>query len=104
MAVNVNPPKGPAIRVDGAGPPPCDRRRSDKASMRAVITVIILVLLAMLTIMAIRNPDDGAREYVIQAVLSLANIAIGYYMGSSKGSDDKTELLGAAMRRQGHDE
>lgn len=61
----------------------------------AIVTTAIFLLLAAETYIAARQDTGGNQTFtsIVELTKSLAMLAAGYWMGSSKSSADKTQAL-----------
>jgi hypothetical protein len=62
--------------------------------MAVGILVIVFLLVAALVFVPIPASGEEAAKYVLAYLLGVGNSIVGYFWGSSKGSADKTEIMG----------
>ena len=64
-----------------------------KFSTQRVVTYILLIIFAAVTAYVFYGDDQAERSTVLQTVINFTMLAIGFWLGSSKGSADKEAEL-----------
>lgn len=62
--------------------------------MAAVILEMVFVLVGLMIFVQIPETGREHAQYVLAYLLGVASTIVSYFWGSSKGSADKTELMG----------
>ena len=62
--------------------------------MAAGILVAVFLLIALIVFVPIPESGTEHAKYVLAFLLGVASTIISYFWGSSKGSADKTDILG----------
>jgi sulfite exporter TauE/SafE len=65
-----------------------------KFSTQRVVTYVLLIIFAAVTAYVFYGDDQAERSTVLQTVINFTMLAIGFWLGSSKGSADKEAELG----------
>lgn len=73
-----------------------------KFSTQRVVTYVLLTIFAVIAAHVFYGDDQAERSTVLQTVINLTILAIGFWLGSSKGSADKEAQLAAI--RTGNEE
>jgi len=71
-----------------------DRRRAldeAKFSTQKIVTLILLTIFAAVTANVLSGDDQAERSTILQTVINLAILAVGYWLGSSKGATDNSD-------------
>ena len=68
-----------------------ERRKFDgdeaKFSTQKVVTYILLLIFASVTANVLAGQDQAERSMLLQTVINLTLLAVGYWLGSSKAAD-----------------
>jgi sulfite exporter TauE/SafE len=64
-----------------------------KFSTQRVVTYVLLIIFAAVTAYVFYGDDQAERSTVLQTVINFTMLAIGFWLGSSKGSADKEAQL-----------
>lgn len=60
-----------------------------KFSTQRFVTYVVLVIFAAVTSNVMSGEDQAERSTIIQTVINFAMLALGFWLGTSKGSVDK---------------
>lgn len=74
-----------------------DRRRSTldegKLSTQRIVTYIILLIFSGVVCIVFQSKDAAERSTVLQVVVNLTMLAVGFWLGSSKAADDAVNRM-----------
>lgn len=74
------------------------RRKFDgdeaKFSTQKVVTYILLLIFAAVTANVLSQSDQAERSMMLQTVINLTLLAVGYWLGSSKAATDTNAAMG----------
>lgn len=71
-----------------------------KFSTQKTITYLLLVIFTAVSANVLMNNDQSERSMVLQTVINLTLLAVGYWLGSSKGAADSNATIGSIMHPQ----
>lgn len=75
-----------------------ERRKFDgdqaKFSTQKVVTYILLLIFASVTANVLAGQDQAERSMLLQTVINLTLLAVGYWLGSSKAATDTNAAMG----------
>lgn len=78
------------------------RRKFDgdeaKFSTQKVVTYILLLIFAAVTANVLSQSDQAERSTILQTVINLTLLAVGYWLGSSKAANDTNATMGRIAR------
>jgi hypothetical protein len=69
----------------------------EKFSTQKIVTYFLLVLFACVTVAVFWRDNDAERSTVLQTIINFTMLAIGFWLGSSKGAVDNREQLNKIM-------
>lgn len=65
-----------------------------KFSTQKTITYILLAIFSAVTANVLWTNDQSERSMILQTVINLTLLGVGYWLGSSKGATDSNEAIG----------
>jgi len=79
-----------------------ERRKWDgteaKFATQKVITYILLMIFSAVTANVLVMNDQSERSMILQTVINLTLLGVGYWLGSSKGAADSRNTLNDIMK------
>lgn len=70
-----------------------------KFSTQRVVTYVLLIIFSAVTAYVFYGDDQAERSTILQTVINFTMLAIGFWLGSSKGSADKEAELSQRRRK-----
>ena len=72
-----------------------ERRTMDEAKFgtQRIVTYALILIFASVTAVVLYQEDQSERSMVLQTVINLTLLAVGYWLGSSKGAADSRDAM-----------
>lgn len=67
---------------------------SEKFATQKLVTYILLMIFAAVVTNVLSGADQAERSMLLQTVINLTLLAVGYWLGSSKGAIDSNTTIG----------
>ena len=65
-----------------------------KFSTQKIVTLILLLIFSTATVIVLMGEDQAERSMMLQTVINLTILGVGYWLGSSKGATDSNAAIG----------
>jgi len=66
----------------------------EKFSTQRTVTYCLLIQFGLTAVQVFWNNDQSERSMMLQTIINLTLLAVGYWLGSSKQSQDQTQTMG----------